>query len=206
MLLAVLLGLGLRLATPASAESDARGWRPAPRVCWRWWQWALVLICPALGRKDVAYPTSCPGENSAGSRCTRHRIRPTPSHSIMASLSGGAMSHQALMLSSAAVWLDRPTDKRDAYASMLARQTFTAGAVEVRFRSSIRPRRSSFLSAARAGAMACAGHSGRGRKGFKRGGGGQFAAPSMVSASSIQSQPSAQGSRAMPTPPRAGTH
>ncbi|HVA40142.1 MAG TPA: O-antigen ligase family protein, partial [Candidatus Binataceae bacterium] len=32
MLLAVLLGLALRLATPASSDDDARGWRPAPRA------------------------------------------------------------------------------------------------------------------------------------------------------------------------------
>ena len=126
VLLAVLLGLGLRLATPASAESDARGWRPAPRALLAMVAvGALALIFPALGQKDVAYPNFLPEVKTLRAAAARVIAHPADaeSHSIMASLSGGAMSHQALMRElSTAVWLD-PTDpdKRDAYASMLAR-------------------------------------------------------------------------------------
>src|SRR6202030_3540908 len=55
-LLAVLLGLGLRLATPASTDSDARGWRPVPRVLLAMVAAsALALIFTAFGQKDVSY-------------------------------------------------------------------------------------------------------------------------------------------------------
>jgi tetratricopeptide (TPR) repeat protein len=125
-LLAVLLGLGLRLATPASADSDALGWRPVPSgllavVA----AGALVLIFAAIGQKDVAYPNFLPPAKTLRAAAARVITHPadSDSHYIMANLGGGAMSQQAQMHElSTAVWLD-PTDpeKRDTYASMLAR-------------------------------------------------------------------------------------
>ena len=74
VLLAVLLGLGLRLATPASAESDARGWRPVPRVLLAMVAaGALALIFPALGQKDVAYPNFLPEVKTLRAAAPRHR-------------------------------------------------------------------------------------------------------------------------------------
>lgn len=126
VLLAVLLGLGLRLATPASAESDALGWRPAPRMLLAVVAaGAMALIFPALGQKDVAYPNFMPqvkALRAAGARVIAHPAD-SDSHYLMSTLAGGAMSQQAQMRElSTAVWLD-PTDpdKRDAYASILAR-------------------------------------------------------------------------------------
>jgi len=126
VLLAVLLGLGLRLATPASSDGDEQGWRPAPRALLAVVAaGALVLIFTALGQKDVSYPNFMPSVKTlraAGARVLAHPAD-SDSHFIMASLGGGAMSQQAQMRElSTAVWLD-PTDpsKRDAYASMLAR-------------------------------------------------------------------------------------
>ena len=126
VLLALLLGLGLRLATPASAESDALGWRPAPRVLLTVVAaGAMALIFPALGQKDVSYPNFMPHVKTlraAGARVIAHPAD-SDSHYIMYTLAGGAMSQPAQMRElSTAVWLD-PTDpdKRDAYASMLAR-------------------------------------------------------------------------------------
>jgi len=126
VLLAVLLGLGLRLATPPSAESDARGWRPVPRPLLALMAaGALALIFPALGQKDVSYPNFLPPVKTlrgAGARVIAHPAD-SDGHYVMSTLAGGAMSQQAQMRElSTAVWLD-PTDpnKRDAYASMLAR-------------------------------------------------------------------------------------
>jgi tetratricopeptide (TPR) repeat protein len=125
-LLAVLLGLGLRLATPASAASDARGWRPAPRPVLAFVAaTALVLIVPTFGQQDVSYPNFMPPVKTLRAGAARVITHPadSDSHYIMSALAGGAMSHKALMRElSTAVWLD-PTDpdKRDAYASMLAR-------------------------------------------------------------------------------------
>ncbi len=125
-LLAVLLGLGFRLATPASADSDARGWRPAPRALLAFVATgALALIFIALGQKDVSYRNFMPPAatlRAAGRRVIAHPAD-SDGHYIMATLGGGAMSQQAQMRElSTAVWLD-PTDpeKRDSYASMLAR-------------------------------------------------------------------------------------
>ena len=89
VLLAVLLGLGLRLATPASAESDARGWRPAPRVLLAMVAvGALALIFPALGQKDVAYPNFLPEVKTLRAAAARVIAHPADaeSHSIMAIL------------------------------------------------------------------------------------------------------------------------
>ncbi len=126
VLLAVLLGLGLRLVTPASADSDARGWRPVPRVLLAMVAAsALALIFTAFGQKDVSYPNFMPAAKTLRAAAARVIAHPADSdgHYIMATLGGGAMSQQAQMRElSTAVWLD-PTDpyKRDSYASMLAR-------------------------------------------------------------------------------------
>ena len=126
VLLAVLLGLGLRLVTPASADSDARGWRPVPRVLLAMVAaGALALIFTAFGQKDVSYPNFMPAAKTLRAAAARVIAHPadSDSHYIMATLGGGAMSQQAQMRElSTAVWLD-PTDpyKRDSYASMLAR-------------------------------------------------------------------------------------
>ena len=126
VLLAVLLGLGLRLATPPTAESDARGWWPVPRpllaavaAC------AIALIASTLGQTDVSYPNFIPPVKTlreAGARVITHPAD-SDSHYFLAAVGEGAMSEQARMDEvSTAVWLD-PTDpgKRDAYASLLAR-------------------------------------------------------------------------------------
>jgi O-antigen ligase/tetratricopeptide (TPR) repeat protein len=126
ILLAVLLGLGLRLATPASADSDARGWRPVPRVLLAVVAaGAMALVFTAFGQKDVSYPNFMPAVKTLRAAAARVIAHPadSDSHYIMATLGGGAMSQQAQMRElSTAVWLD-PTDpyKRDSYASMLAR-------------------------------------------------------------------------------------
>ena len=125
-LLAVLLGLGLRLATPASADSDARGWRPVPRVLLAAVAaGALALIVIGFGQHDVSYPNFMPEVKTLRAAAARVLAHPadSDSHYIMATLGGGAMSEQAQMRElGTAVWLD-PTDpeKRDTYASMLAR-------------------------------------------------------------------------------------
>jgi O-antigen ligase/tetratricopeptide (TPR) repeat protein len=126
VLLAVLLGLGLRLATPASASSDALGWRPAPRgLLALVAAGAVALIFCAIGQRDVAYPNFIPRAKTLHAAAARVIAHPADSdgHYIMFNLAGGALSDQAKMRElSTAVWLD-PTDpvKRDAYASMLAR-------------------------------------------------------------------------------------
>jgi tetratricopeptide (TPR) repeat protein len=126
VLLAVLLVLGLRLATPASADSDARGWRAVPRMLLAMVAaGALALAFSAFGQKDVSYPNFLPEAKTLRAAAARVIAHPadSDSHYIMATLGGGAMSDQAQMRElSTAVWLD-PTDpyKRDSYASMLAR-------------------------------------------------------------------------------------
>jgi O-antigen ligase/tetratricopeptide (TPR) repeat protein len=126
VLLAVLLGLGLRLATPASADSDARGGRPVPRMLLAMVAaGALALAFSAFDQKDVSYPNFLPEAKTLRAAATRVIAHPadSDSHYIIATLGGGAMSDQAQMRElSTAVWLD-PTDpyKRDSYASMLAR-------------------------------------------------------------------------------------
>jgi O-antigen ligase/tetratricopeptide (TPR) repeat protein len=126
VLLAVLLGLGLRLATPPSADSDARGWRPVPRVLLAMVAaGALALVFTVFGQKDVSYSNFMPAVKTLRGAAARVIAHPadSDSHYIMANLGGGAMSEQAQMRElSTAVWLD-PTDpyKRDSYASMLAR-------------------------------------------------------------------------------------
>jgi O-antigen ligase/tetratricopeptide (TPR) repeat protein len=126
VLLAVLLGLGLRLATPASVDSDARGWRPVPRVLLAAVAaGAMALVFAVFGQKDVSYPNFMPAVKTLRGAAARVIAHPadSDSHYIMANLGGGAMSQQAQMRElSTAVWLD-PTDpyKRDSYASMLAR-------------------------------------------------------------------------------------
>ncbi|MGH7915737.1 MAG: O-antigen ligase family protein [Candidatus Binataceae bacterium] len=126
VLLALLLGFALRLATPASSDSDARGWWRAPRVLPAIVAaGALGLIFIALGQKDVSYPNYLPPAKTL--RAARARVISHPadsdSHYIMSSLGESGMSLPARMRElSTAVWLD-PTDpeKRDTYASMLAR-------------------------------------------------------------------------------------
>lgn len=127
VLLAVLLGLGLRLATPApAADSGEHGWWAAPRpLLAAVAAGALLLIFAALGQKDVAYPNFLPPAKTlraAGARVIAHPAD-SEGHYRMATLGEGAMSQQAQMRElNTAVWLD-PTDpdKRDTYASMLAR-------------------------------------------------------------------------------------
>jgi tetratricopeptide (TPR) repeat protein len=126
VLLTVLLGLGLRLATPAPTASDERGWWPVPRPLLAVVvAGALLLIFAALGQKDVSYPNFLPSAKTLHAAVARVIAHPadSESHYIMATLGEGAMSQRAQMRElSIAVWLD-PTDpdKRDAYASMLAR-------------------------------------------------------------------------------------
>jgi tetratricopeptide (TPR) repeat protein len=126
VLLAVLLGLVLRIATPASSDDDQRGWRPVPRVLLAAVAaGALALIFIAFGQKDVSYPNFLPTVKTLRASAVRVIAHPadSDSHYIMATLGAGTMSQQAEMRElSTAVWLD-PTDpyKRDAYASMLAR-------------------------------------------------------------------------------------
>jgi O-antigen ligase/tetratricopeptide (TPR) repeat protein len=126
VLLAVLLGLGLRLATPASAEDDERGWRAVPRpLLTVVAAGALLLIVPALGQKDVAYPNFLPPAKTLRAAVARVIAHPADSdgHYILFTLGAGTVSQQAEMRElGTAVWLD-PTDpyKRDAYASTLAR-------------------------------------------------------------------------------------
>jgi O-antigen ligase/tetratricopeptide (TPR) repeat protein len=126
VLLALLLGLGLRLATPAPTDSDERGWWPVPRPLLAVGvAGALLLMFAVLGQKDVSYPNFLPSATTMHAAVTRVIAHPadSDSHYIMASLGEGAMSQQTQMRElSIAVWLD-PTDpeKRDAYASMLAR-------------------------------------------------------------------------------------
>jgi O-antigen ligase/tetratricopeptide (TPR) repeat protein len=126
VLLAVLLGLGLRIATPASSDDDQRGWRPAPRVLLAAVvAGALALICITFGQKDVSYPNFLPTAKTLRAAAVSVIDHPADSdgHYIMATLGAGTMGQQAVRRElSTAVWLD-PTDphKRDAYASMLAR-------------------------------------------------------------------------------------
>jgi tetratricopeptide (TPR) repeat protein/O-antigen ligase len=126
VLLAVLLGLGLRIATPASDDDDQRGWRPVPRVLLAAVAaGALVLIFIAFGQQDVSYPNFLPTVKTLRAAAARVIAHPadSDSHYIMATLGAGTMSEQAVTRElSTAVWLD-PTDpyKRDAYASTLAR-------------------------------------------------------------------------------------
>jgi O-antigen ligase/tetratricopeptide (TPR) repeat protein len=126
VLLAVLLGLGLRLATPAPTASDERGWWPVPRPLLAVVAaGALLLIFAALGQEDVSYPNFLPSATTLHPAVARVIAHPadSDSHYIMATLGEGSMSQQTQMRElSIAVWLD-PTDpeKRDAYASMLAR-------------------------------------------------------------------------------------
>ena len=126
VLLAVLLGLGLRLATPASTDSNERGWWAAPRPLLAVVAaGALLLIFAALGQKDVSYPNFLPAAKTLHAAVARVIAHPadSESHYIMATLGDGAISQQAQMRElSIAVWLD-PTDpdKRDTYAGMLAR-------------------------------------------------------------------------------------
>ena len=122
----MLLGLGLRLATPASSDSDELFWWPVPRVLLAVVAaGALALLFSALGQKDVSYPNFLPPAKTlraAGTRVIAHPAD-SDSHFLMATLGEGAMSQQEQMRElNTAVWLD-PTDpgKRDAYASMLAR-------------------------------------------------------------------------------------
>ncbi|HVB78662.1 MAG TPA: O-antigen ligase family protein [Candidatus Binataceae bacterium] len=126
-LLAVLLGLALRLATPApAADEDEPGWRPVPRVLLAAvTAGALALVFTTFGQKDVSYPNFIPAAKTlraAGARVIAHPAD-SDSHYLMYALGAGAMSQQVRMRElSTAVWLD-PTDpdKRDVYASMLAR-------------------------------------------------------------------------------------
>jgi O-antigen ligase/tetratricopeptide (TPR) repeat protein len=126
VLLAVLLGLGLRLATPASADSGARGWKPVPKPLLAIvGAGALALVFTVFGQKDVSYPNFMPAVKTLRAAAARVIAHPadSDSHYIMATMGGSAMSQQAQMRElSTAVWLD-PTDpyKRDSYASMLAR-------------------------------------------------------------------------------------
>lgn len=126
VLLTILLALGLRVATPPSADSDARGWRPVPRVLLALvMAGSLGLIYLSIGQRDVAYPNFLPAAKTLHAGAVRVIEHPADSqgHYIMASLGAGAMTRAAQMRElSAAVWLD-PTDpyKRDSYASMLAR-------------------------------------------------------------------------------------
>jgi O-antigen ligase/Flp pilus assembly protein TadD len=126
VLLIVLLGFALRLATPASADSDARGWRPAPRAMLALVAaGSLALIYLSLGQKDVAYPNFLPSAKTLHAAAVRVIKHPADSdgHYILANLGAGALAQAADMRElSTAVWLD-PTDpyKRDSYASMLAR-------------------------------------------------------------------------------------
>lgn len=126
VLLAVMFSLALRIATPASSDDDQRGWRPVPRgLLAAVAAGALALIFVAFGQKDVSYPNFLPAPKTLRAAAVRVIAHPADSdgHYIMATLGAGTMSHQAEMRElSTAVWLD-PTDpnKRDAYASMLAR-------------------------------------------------------------------------------------
>lgn len=126
VLLAVLFGLGLRLATPASADSDAQGWRPVPRPLLALVAaGAVALIALACGQQDVAYPNFLPRATTLRAAVARVLAHPADSdgHYLVATMSAGAMSEPAQMRElDTAVWLD-PTDpyKRDTYASMLAR-------------------------------------------------------------------------------------
>ena len=126
ILLAVLLGLALRLATPASSDSDARGWRPVPRVLLAGaMAGALALIFTVLGQKDVAYPDFIPAATTLRAAAARVVAHPadSESHYLMFTLGANAMNQRAQMRElSTAVWLDPLNpDMRDAYASLLAR-------------------------------------------------------------------------------------
>ena len=125
VLLAVLLGLGLRLATPPTAESDARGWWPVPRpllaavaAC------AIALIASTLGQTDVSYPNFIPPVKTlreAGARVITH----PPIRQPLLSRRGrrGRDERAGADGRSEHGGVADPTDpgKRDAYASLLAR-------------------------------------------------------------------------------------
>lgn len=126
VLLALLLGLGLRIATPAAPDSGEHGWRAAPRpLLAALAAGALLLIWATLGQKNVAYPAFLPPAQTLRAAAARVITHPADSegHYLMATLGEDAMSQQAQTRElNTAVWLD-PTDpdKRDTYASMLAR-------------------------------------------------------------------------------------
>jgi O-antigen ligase/tetratricopeptide (TPR) repeat protein len=126
MLLAILLGLGLRAATPPTPGDEMRRGRMPRPVLALAASVALLLIFAATGQRDVYYPDFLPQAKTLRAAVARVSAHPadSDSHFILARLGEGVLSPQAQLHElRSAVSLD-PTnpDKRDAYASTLARR------------------------------------------------------------------------------------
>jgi tetratricopeptide (TPR) repeat protein len=126
ILVVILLGLGLRIATPGHTRGAGVGLK-APRAlpmaaagC------ALVLIFASRGQRDVSYPYFLPEAKNLRAAVVRVIRHPADSdgHFILARLGERAMGPQAYVREvRTAVWLE-PADpsKRDLYADALARR------------------------------------------------------------------------------------
>lgn len=126
MLLAVLLGLGLRMATRPVAGDELRRHRVQRPLLAFGAGVALMLLFATFGQHDVYYPDFLPNAKTLRSAVARVDQHPADSqgHFILANLGEGILTPRARLRElRSAVWLD-PTNpyKRDAYASVLAKR------------------------------------------------------------------------------------
>lgn len=126
MLLAVLLGLGLRAATPPLVGHEMRRGRTARPIAALAAGLALAMIFAATGQRDVYYPDFLAQVKNLRAAVARVRAHPadSESHFLAARFGRGIMNPEdRLRELRSAVWLD-PTNpyKRDAYASLLAQR------------------------------------------------------------------------------------
>lgn len=126
MLLAILLGLGLRVATARRPGDEIRRRRTPRPVLALAAVAALVLIVASVGQHDIYYPDFLPKATTVRAAVARIDAHPVDSegHFILANLGEGLLSRQAQLRElHSAVWLD-PTNphKRDLYASVLAKR------------------------------------------------------------------------------------
>lgn len=126
LLLAILLGLGLRVATPPRPGDEIRRGRIPRTILALAAGAAAALILATFGQHDIYYPNFLPKVKTLPEAVARVEEHPADSqgHFILANLGEGVMTRKAQLRElRSAVWLD-PTNphKRDAYASMLAKQ------------------------------------------------------------------------------------
>jgi O-antigen ligase/tetratricopeptide (TPR) repeat protein len=126
MLLAILLGLGLRAATSPAPGDEIRRKRMPRLVLALAAGAALALIFATIGQHDIYYPDFLPKATTLRTAVARVDEHPADSqgHFILAHLGEGVITPQAQLRElRSAVWLDPANPlKRDAYASMLAKR------------------------------------------------------------------------------------